>query len=103
MIKKSLVIALVAVSLVSCKPNGSDSAKEDNKELATLFNNYYEKRLKLYPLEATAIGDTRYNNLLPVDFADNYRDTLKSFYHEYLNSIAQYNRDNLNETDKINY
>ncbi len=101
--KRSLIIAFAALALTACKLSNTNPGREDNKELATLFNNYYEERLKLYPLEATAIGDKRYNNLLPVDFSDSYRDTLKNFYHNYQTYLTKYDRENLSDKDKISY
>lgn len=103
MIKRIIIIAFAALYFSACKLSNTNPIKEDNKELATLFNNYYEERLKLFPLEATSIGDTRYNDLLPVDFTDSYRDTLKEFYNRYLIYVSKYDRDNLNDKDKISY
>ena len=79
------------------------TAQENNKELATMLDKYYEERLQLFPLEATAIGDTRYNDLLPVDFTDSYRSKLHDFYSRYLVGIEKYKGDELNENDKISY
>lgn len=101
--RKSIFIAFAILSAAACKLSNTNSGKEANKELSTLFNNYYEQRLRLFPLEATAIGDKRYNNLLPVDFSDSYRDTLKAFYNNYLNYVTKYDRENLNDQDKISY
>jgi uncharacterized protein (DUF885 family) len=101
--RKTISIILAILSLASCQPGNNSPGKKDNKELATLFNNYYEQRLKLYPLEATSIGDNRYNNLLPVDITDSYRDTLKTFYNQYLTYISKYDREKLNDKDKISY
>jgi uncharacterized protein (DUF885 family) len=100
--KRSLIIALAIMGLAACKPNNTNSNK-GNQALATLLNNYYEERLKLYPLEATGIGDTRYNNLLPVDFTDSYRDTLKGFYNRYLTDVIKYDRNNLSYNDKLSF
>jgi uncharacterized protein (DUF885 family) len=101
--KKIIILSIVILSVTACTPGNTNSKKEDNKELATLFNNYYEQRLKLYPLEATAVGDTRYNHLLPVEFTDSYRDTLKNFYNQNLTYVSKYDRENLNDQDKISY
>lgn len=79
------------------------TTQENNKELATMLDKYYEERLQLFPLEATAIGDTRYNDLLPVDFTDSYRSKLHDFYSRYLVGIEKYKGDELNENDKISY
>lgn len=74
-----------------------------NAGLAKLFNNYYEKRMQIFPLEATANGDNRYNDLMPIDFTDSYRQKLHTFFSSYSDSIAQFKREELNEKDKLNY
>src|SRR5438128_1320975 len=101
---KNILFPLLAIfCLGACKLSNTNQGKEDNKELSTLFNNYYEERLPLFPLEATAIGDPRYNDLLPVDFSDAYRDTLRNFYSRYLTYLTKYERENLNYQDKLSY
>ncbi len=59
--------------------------------------------MKLFPLEATSNGDDRYNDRLPVDFTVSYQNTLKSFFKDYLNKVAQYKREELIENDRISY
>lgn len=98
-----LTILLLACFLPSCKLSNDNSNKEDNRELHALFENYYEEWLKLFPLSATAIGDTRYNNQLPVDFTDLYREKLKTFFQKYLTYVSKYDPESLNENDRINY
>lgn len=101
---KSIVFACIVLLVFgSCKENRKMTAQENNKELATMLDKYYEERLQLFPLEATAIGDTRYNDLLPVDFTDSYRSKLHDFYSRYLVGIEKYKGDELNENDKISY
>ena len=90
--KKILLLAFTAVSFTGCFLDSSNVTKESNKELSTLFNNYYEERMKLFPLEATANGDNRYNDLLPIDFTNSYRDSLKAFYNNYLTYVSKYDR-----------
>lgn len=99
---KYLFLALIIV-FSACKLSNTNTTNEKNSELAALFENYYEERLKLFPLEATTIGDARYNHLLPVEFSDSYRDTLKSFYSRYLQFVNKFDRENLNDEDKISY
>ncbi len=103
MMKTNIVLAFAIFSIYACKLSNTNQGKEDNKELAALFNNYYEDRLKLYPLEATSIGDKRYNNLLPIDFTGSYRDTLKEFYNRYLTYVSKYDRETLDDQDKLSY
>src|SRR4051812_43054522 len=97
------LVAFVIFFLSACKLSNTNPGKQGNKELAALLNNYYEERLQLFPLEATAIGDQRYNHLLPADFTDSYRETLASFYKRYLTYIGQYDPGNLNDQDKLSY
>lgn len=101
--KKFFIIILASAAFVSCKLSNKNQTNEDNKELSALFDKYYAERMKLFPLESTANGDTLYNNLLPVDFTDGYRDTLRSFFNTYLTYVTKYDRESLNENDKISY
>ena len=100
---KTFLLLFAVIAIVSCKSSNNGADKEDNKELSAVFNNYYEDRLKLFPLEATAIGDTRYNDLLPIDFTDAYRKQLKDFYNQYLAELNKYQRENLSEKDQLSY
>jgi uncharacterized protein (DUF885 family) len=101
--KKLLLIFVSVISLFSCKLSNRNQTMEDNKELKSLFDKYYEERMRLFPLESTANGETRYNDLLPTDFTDSYRDTLKEFFNNYLIYVTRYDRDALNNNDRISY
>jgi uncharacterized protein (DUF885 family) len=81
------------------QPNQDELSKNMNK----LFENYYEERLQLYPLEATAIADNRYNDLLPVDISDSYREKLKAFYQKYQNELTSFDRSQLEGQDVLSY
>jgi uncharacterized protein (DUF885 family) len=103
--KKIFFLALV-ISFVACQQKKADSSStttEDNKQLAAMFENYYNGRMQLFPLEATINGDTSYNNLLPADFTDGYRHQLTDFFTAYNDSISKYKRDDLNDNDKKSY
>ena len=76
---------------------------DDNKELSALLDKYYEERLQLFPLEATSIGDNRYNDKLYIDFTDSYRLKQKEFYNRYLIYITKFERDALNDNDKLSF
>jgi uncharacterized protein (DUF885 family) len=78
-------------------------AQQDNKDLAKFFSNYSEESLKLFPFNATSIGDNRYNDLLFADFTKGQRATLKEFYLHYLQAIARFDRQSLNKNDQISY
>jgi uncharacterized protein (DUF885 family) len=101
--KKLIFFLFTIFTITSCKLSNTNPGRKPNKELSVLFNNYYEDRLKFFPLEATAIGDNRYNDRLPVDFTNSYRDTLKSFYKRYLTYVGEYDPEYLSEQDKLSY
>ena len=101
--KKIFIAIIIVAALASCKQPENNSNSEDNKELATLLDNYFEEVLQLYPINATTIGDTRYNDLLPIDFTDSYRLKLKEVYTRYLADITKFNREQLNQHDQISY
>ena len=89
--------------LSSCKLMHPDRSIPGNPDLGTLVNDYYSQRMKLFPVEATANGDNRFNDRLPIDFTDSYSDTLKTFYGVYLKKILFFDREKLNLNDQITY
>src|SRR5690242_8959092 len=64
---------------------------------------YYEEYLKLNPLEATQIADTRYNDQLPNDIAESHRLKVRDFYQRYLDSLQYFDRSTLGEQQQISY
>ena len=101
--KKKVIAALLLLAIAGCKLSNRNPQGENNKELAALFEKYYEENLQLFPLNATAIGDTRYNDLLPVDFTDSYRSKLHDFYSKYASYLGVFDRSTLNQNDQISY
>lgn len=75
----------------------------DNKNLSDLFKAYTEESLQLFPVRATMIGDTRYNDQLPVTFTDSYQEKLKVYYNNYLSKLKKFDRKILNANDKISF
>lgn len=83
---------------------------KQNKEVITVkkpFNDfldaYYEERLKLFPMEATQIGDNRYNNLLPNDISEDFRSQLKDLYARSRSELDRYQRDSLTSQERVSY
>jgi uncharacterized protein (DUF885 family) len=100
---RSLVPALILMLFASCKLMHRDQQIPENRRLSRVFSDYYEDRLKLFPLEATENGDYRYNDQLPVDFTDSYLEKLRIFFDAYLQKVGRFNRDRLNENDQLSY
>ena len=100
--RKLAIALLVIVSISSCN-SFAPSAKDASASINRMFDNYWEDRMKLYPLEATTNGDNRYNDQYPNFAAASYREKIKSFYQKYLDSVAAYKREELNDNDRISY
>ncbi len=98
---KKIQILLIVCVLYSC--NTATKNAVPNKELHTIFNNYFEENIKLNPFFATSIGDKRYNNQFPINITDSFRDVQKAFFEKYLTSLQSINANSLNENDKISY
>ncbi|MCI1187041.1 DUF885 domain-containing protein [Hymenobacter sp. DH14] len=82
---------------------GSAAAADSTKGLNGLFASFWEKQSRLDPLSATAQGDNRFNDQLPNDQTQAYRDTLRTFYQDYLTRLGKFDRAALDENDKISY
>lgn len=101
--KTGLAFIFLCLIIACTNQPGEPASRETNKSLASLFDNYYNGRMALLPLEATQNGDNRFNDQLPIDFTDSYRAKLTAFFSAYLDSINTYNRAQLNETDRASY
>ena len=101
------VLAAVALGLAACQSSSSSekatAASGPNKELNGLFGQYWDKQSRLDPLAATGQGDSRFNNILPNDQTQAWRDTLGAFYQNYLGRLEKYDRNTLDANDKISY
>jgi uncharacterized protein (DUF885 family) len=108
--KHLLLFTLSAFCLMACQSTRTEqtmtttsTATGPNKELAHFFEEYYEERLKLFPLEATQQGDNRYNDQLPNDMSQEFIGRSKKFYSDNLARINTFDRNSLSEGDKIAY
>jgi uncharacterized protein (DUF885 family) len=111
--KKIALAGLVAAALTSAcnqtktsetaSTSATGAAADTTKGLNGLFASFWERQSRLDPLSATAQGDNRYNNLLPNDQTQAFRDTLNTFYQDYLTRLSKFDRAQLDENDKISY
>ncbi|WBO82972.1 DUF885 domain-containing protein [Hymenobacter yonginensis] len=75
----------------------------DVKEISQLFDVYWEEQAKLFPLEATTQGDNRYNDQLPNDGTEAFRQNLAATYQKYLDALQKFDRETLSANDKVSY
>lgn len=101
--KKIFLLLVIINMLCRCQNNHQQKTSGSNKKLSALLENYYDERMQLFPLEATVNGDKRFNDLLPADFTDSYRNKLTIFFTKNLDAIKKISKDGLDENDKISY
>lgn len=101
--KKIIYVLLCAGTFAACTQQNKNGNGEENKKFSKLCDQYYEEGLKLFPLNATYAGDDRYNDLLPNDGSVQFINETKDFYTKYLDSLKGYDREKLNENDKLSY
>ena len=105
---------LAGAALMSCSRSSAPDTQtgtaattatpaNDPKNLASVFDAYWEENAKLFPLDATAQGDNRYNDQLPNDQTAAFRQQLRQFYQKYLEQLRQHDRAQLSENDRISY
>ncbi|QBZ98545.1 DUF885 domain-containing protein [Flavobacterium sangjuense] len=98
---KFISLLLLVFCLLGTKSMAQNTVK--NEALHQLFENYYQERLKLFPLEATSSGDERYNNLLPNDGSQAFLKETHDLNTKYQKSLNNFKPDQLNAEDKISY
>lgn len=88
---------------ISCSTPKREIIEITQVSLDTVFNQYHEERLKLFPMDATMAGDNRYNDLLPNVLTAEFREQVKELYSKYNEQLKQYDRDKLSENDRMSY
>jgi len=79
------------------------AASAASAPLAALFEAYWEEQARLFPLAATAQGDNRYNDQLPNDQTQAFRNQLRAFYQKYQAQLRKTDRQSLNTSDRTSY
>jgi uncharacterized protein (DUF885 family) len=74
-----------------------------SSSLDRILNDYWEDRMKLFPLEATANGDYRYNDQLTITISESFRDSLRRFYRRQQSLLTGVDTSALDATQKISY
>lgn len=102
--KLAAILISVTVGLLACtSTTHNTSIAADKQQLDSLFKAYYEEGLQLFPLQATAVGDHRYDDKLYASFTDSYRSKLAEFYKRYKTAVKKIDRSTLDAKEQINY
>jgi len=100
-------LAVAALGTAGCTRNSEQeqgtAAVQADQNLGQIFENYYEDRLKLFPLEATAIADNRYNDQLPNDLSQEHIARVRQLYQTYLDQLNKVDRSKLDAQEQVSY
>jgi uncharacterized protein (DUF885 family) len=91
------------ILFTTCTSKQSKDVVAVKKPFNDFLDAYYEERLRLFPMEATQIGDSRYNNLLPNDISGEFRSKLKDLYNRFRSDLNSYQRDSLTSQEQVSY
>ncbi len=83
--------------------NAVNDVVEETVDLAALFEEYFEDSLAMNPIQATFVGDPRYNDQLPNFLSEENRQVFHDFNVKWLERIQAVDRDSLSEQDRISY
>jgi uncharacterized protein (DUF885 family) len=105
--KKILFLAIL-LAFSACydsnkeKPKtGEVVEKNSTPSVSALFEDYYKERMKLFPLEATFNGVNDYNDQMPIDITQAYRDKSIQFAEKYLAILSKIDNSTLSDNDKM--
>jgi uncharacterized protein (DUF885 family) len=81
------------------------SASQLNKaqQLEKMYADYWEASLKRNPIQATYVGDTRYNDQLPNFFAPKYRDESIEFARNWLKKFEAIDANDVGGQTRLSY
>jgi len=99
---------LAAMLLISACGGGQQEAVTEqvvdaSAQLATLFDEHFERNLELNPLSATAIGDDRYDDRMSISMSQEYRDADKQLDEEFLARLLGIDRAALDYQEQLSY
>ncbi len=102
-VSKGILGLGLMISLASCKKSDSPLTKVTPSNLDSIASNYYEQYLKLYPLDATAQGDTRYNDQLSINIDKDFISGEIAFYTSVQKQLEHVDYKTLSDDDKVVY
>ena len=101
---RNAVIAIFAglILMISCKKSDIALPKSE-ANIDSIASKYYEGYLKMYPLEATMQGDSRYNDLLSNNISSEFISKEIEFYTQTQKKLKSIEYDDLSDEQKTVY
>ena len=98
---KLISLVVLFSFLTNCKKENTTVSTEKIASIDSIAAHYYEDYLKLHPLDATAQGDNRFNDQLPINISREQISKEISLYSQYQNELKNVNYDNLSDDKKV--
>jgi uncharacterized protein (DUF885 family) len=96
-----LLFASIIIMSIGCN---QPAEKEDNSiQFHALLDNYWKGLMRLQPLDATQFGDNSLNDQFQNTCTQAYREEVRNFYVGYLDSLKNFNPDDMSEEDALSY
>jgi len=106
----ALVLALAAPVLLmapphaeAASPSPAPAAAAESAKLQQLLEDAFEENLELNPIQATAIGDARYNDLLPNFLSKEDIARQERYARRWLEQMKKLDRSLLSGQDRLSY
>lgn len=96
--KRCVFFLMLLVTLGSWRSLSGQTADES---LERLFEDYHEQFLVLFPLEATAFGDYRYNDQLPIDIGPDHIAKKEQFFRQMLDRLRAVDSRQASESNQL--
>jgi len=94
---KKILLFCFSIFLLACQEkNSTDLVSFDD-----FLENYYQENIKLYRINGTFQGDSRYNDTLPNFLSSSFEAKEKAFFLSYLNEVANYPDTLLSEEQQL--
>lgn len=102
---RNLLHALLCFALILAAVGCSGPVKkaDPTERFHQMLDSYWHGLMQLQPLDATTFGDHSMNDRFVNNCTRAYRDGVKAFYTGYLDSLKNFNEEELSETDALSY
>ncbi len=95
------ILFFISCSAPTSDPIQTIAEPTTSEKLNQWLTDYSEEGLKLYPLEATSMGDNRYNDQMPNFLSDDFVNAEKAYFEKYKKLLIEINASDLSESEKL--
>lgn len=99
-LQNNFLIVIALSNIYACKEE-KKTIEVPYPPISEVFEAYYQDGLKMNPIQATFMGDTRYNDTLPNFLSETFRSKSKQFYTDYKTKLSNYPDSLLTESERL--